>query len=179
VMVGEIRDSETASIAVQASLTGHLVLSTVHTNDAAGAVTRLRDMGIEPFLLASTLRLIMAQRLVRRVCTACAEEVTVDAAQAGFSGLRTGTRIRRAVGCDACRNTGYSGRIGIYEAIRVTDEVRRLIASGAPEDQYQPHLSEAGGLAASARALIAAGQTTIEEVLRVTAHGGGDDHASV
>ncbi|MFN4286982.1 MAG: type II secretion system ATPase GspE [Brevundimonas sp.] len=179
VMVGEIRDSETASIAVQASLTGHLVLSTVHTNDAAGAVTRLRDMGIEPFLLASTLRLIMAQRLVRRVCTACAEEVTVDAAQAGLSGLRTGTRIRRAVGCDACRNTGYSGRIGIYEAIRVTDEVRRLIASGAPEDQYQPHLSEAGGLAVSARALIAAGQTTIEEVLRVTAHGGGDDHASV
>lgn len=179
VMVGEIRDSETAGIAVQASLTGHLVLSTVHTNDAAGAVTRLRDMGIEPFLLASTLRLIMAQRLVRRVCTACAEQVTVDAAQAGLSGLRKGTIIRRAVGCEVCRHTGYSGRIGIYEAIRVTDEVRRLIASGAPEDQYQPHLAEAGGLSASAPALIAAGQTTIEEVLRVTAHGGGDDHASV
>ncbi|OYX93829.1 MAG: type II secretion system protein GspE, partial [Caulobacter sp. 35-67-4] len=119
VMVGEIRDSETAQIAVQASLTGHLVLSTVHTNDAAGAVVRLRDMGVEPFLLASTLRLIIAQRLVRRLCEHCRTPEPADAAAAALVGIEPGETLYRPVGCSHCAHTGYQGRIGIYEALRV------------------------------------------------------------
>jgi general secretion pathway protein E len=134
VMVGEIRDVETAQIAVQASLTGHLVLSTVHTNNAAGAVTRLRDMGIEPFLLASTVRVIVAQRLVRRLCPHCRAAHPADAAEARVAGASPGQTLWRAAGCPACNHTGYAGRIGLYEVIRVDETIRRLIGEGADED---------------------------------------------
>src|SRR5690606_30471185 len=112
-------DVETAQIAVQASLTGHLVLSTVHTNNAAGAITRLRDMGIEPFLLASTVRVIVAQRLVRRLCPNCRQPHPADEAEARVAGISPGQTLWRAAGCPACSQTGYAGRIGVYEVIRV------------------------------------------------------------
>jgi general secretion pathway protein E len=168
VMVGEIRDAETAQIAVQASLTGHLVLSTVHTNDAAGAVTRLRDMGVEPFLLASTLRLIAAQRLVRRLCPDCRTETKAEAATARLIGARAGARVFQAVGCTRCSGTGYVGRIGVYETVRVDDRVRRLIAEGADEAAIADVArAEGGTLAAAARDAVAEGLTTVEEAVRV------------
>lgn len=168
VMVGEIRDAETAQIAVQSSLTGHLVLSSVHTNDAAGAVTRLRDLGVEPFLLASTLRAIVAQRLVRRLCPACRQPHVLDDASARLTGLPLGARIWRSAGCAACTNTGYQGRIGVYELIRIDDGLRRLIASGADEDQLAAHaFANADRLRDAALHLAASGSTTIEEALRV------------
>ncbi len=169
VMVGEVRDPETAQIAVQASLTGHLVLSTVHTNDAAGAITRLRDMGVEPFLLASTVRLILAQRLVRRLCHACRKPRVPDADSArlmagDFTGL-----LFESVGCDQCSHTGYAGRVGIYEVITVDDEVRRLIGANADEDAIAAAaFARQPRLAASARECVAQGHTTLQEALRVT-----------
>ncbi|WP_333585355.1 type II secretion system ATPase GspE [Phenylobacterium sp.] len=175
VMVGEIRDVETAQIAVQASLTGHLVLSTVHTNDAAGAVTRLRDMGVEPFLLASTVRLILAQRLVRRLCPHCRRPETVDETLAARVGLPAGATHFRAQGCGHCNQTGYVGRIGLYEAIRVDDQIRRMISEGASEDDIAAQARRNGGgtLAAEARACVTEGLTTVEEALRVSRQDGG------
>ena len=171
VMVGEIRDVETARIAVQASLTGHLVLSTVHTNDAAGAITRLRDMGVEPFLLASTLRLIVAQRLVRRLCGECRRPETADAATARLAGVEPGARVWRPQGCAHCQNTGYVGRVGLYEVIRVDDPVRRLIAAEADEDAINAAAFTRAGaesLTRRARALVLEGVTSVEEAVRVT-----------
>ena len=169
VMVGEIRDVETAQIAVQASLTGHLVLSTVHTNDAAGAITRLRDMGVEPFLLASTLRLIVAQRLVRRLCPACRRSEAADAATARLIGVRTGQPVWRAQGCDRCRQTGYVGRVGLYEVITVDDRIRRLIAAEADEEAINAIAFERmDTLARRARAFVLSGLTSVEEAVRVT-----------
>jgi general secretion pathway protein E len=172
VMVGEIRDGETAQIAVQASLTGHLVLSTVHTNDAAGAITRLRDIGIEPFLLASSLRLVLAQRLVRRLCPHCrapSEEALALArvAMPGFAGP-----AYRAVGCEHCRHTGYAGRTGIHEVIVVDDAIRRLVAEDAGEDAIaRVAFARRRRLADSALACVAAGITTLEEAYRVARPG--------
>lgn len=175
VMVGEIRDTETASIAVQAALTGHLVLSTVHTNDAVGAVTRLRDMGVEPFLLASTLRLVVAQRLVRRLCHECRQPEGADRATAKLVGIRSGQTIWRPQGCPHCNQTGYVGRAGLYEMIRIDDRVRRLIASEAGEDAIAAVAFEKGGLLADrARALVLDGVTSVEEAMRVTRQGTGD-----
>jgi general secretion pathway protein E len=172
VMIGEIRDSETAQIAVQASLTGHLVLSTVHTNDAAGAVTRLRDMGVEPFLLASTLRMVIAQRLVRRLCPACREPMSADGPTAKLIGVVEGQTLFRAKGCQACNQTGYVGRLGVYEAIRIDDAVRALIAGGGDELAIaRAGLDQGGDLATAARALVLEGQTTVEEMLRVIRQG--------
>jgi general secretion pathway protein E len=173
VMVGEIRDSETAQIAVQASLTGHLVLSTVHTNDAAGAVVRLRDMGVEPFLLASTMRLIIAQRLVRRLCPHCSVSEPADPAAAALIDAPVGTALRRPVGCSECGHTGFKGRIGVYEAIRVDDTLRRLIGQNASEQE----IAEAGldhGLKDEARRYVLEGLTTVEEALRITGAGARD-----
>ena len=134
VMVGEIRDRETADIAVQAALTGHLVLSTVHTNDAVGAITRLRDMKVEPFLIASTVRAVLAQRLVRRLCPECrAAGRSRRVAGRRCSGIAPGTIVYEPNGCAACGNSGYKGRIGLFEAVRVDDEIRRLINAGADE----------------------------------------------
>lgn len=175
VMVGEIRDSETAQIAVQASLTGHLVLSTVHTNDAVGAVTRLRDMGVEPFLLASTLRLIVAQRLVRRLCVECRQAEPADAEAARIVGVAPGTQLFRACGCPACKQTGYSGRIGVYEAIRVDEDIRRLIAEGADEQLLSERaFQRSAQLADEARDYVVQGLTTVEEAIRVTRQGASD-----
>jgi general secretion pathway protein E len=169
VMVGEIRDRETAEIAVQASLTGHLVLSTVHTNDAVGAITRMRDMRVEPFLLASTLRAVIAQRLVRRLCQTCREPVQADKSASALLGFDPGTIIYRARGCEACNGTGYKGRIGVFEAIRVDDTIRRLINDGGDESLIARHaFLNAPNLGSAARALVRDGQTTAEEAIRVS-----------
>ena len=173
VMVGEIRDNETAEIAVQAALTGHLVLSTVHTNDAVGAVTRLRDMGIEPFLLASCLRAVIAQRLVRRLCAACSELVPVgsdglERAAAADLGIAPGAPIHQPKGCSACGGTGFDGRIGVFEALRIDDTVRRQIHDSADEALIAAHAFGSGApdLTAAARALVLAGRTSASEALR-------------
>ncbi|MDQ3140526.1 MAG: Flp pilus assembly complex ATPase component TadA [Pseudomonadota bacterium] len=169
VMVGEIRDRETADIAVQASLTGHLVLSTVHTNDAVGAITRMRDMKIEPFLLASTLRAVIAQRLVRRLCPACREPVQATGSASALLGFDPGTIIYEARGCSECSNGGYKGRIGVFEAIRIDDTVRRLINSGGDEAVIAGHVFRSSpNLGSAARALVLEGVTTAEEAVRVS-----------
>ena len=170
VMVGEIRDAETAQIAVQASLTGHLVLSTVHTNDSIGAVTRLRDMGAEPFLLASTLRLVLAQRLVRRLCPHCRQSAPADAATAAAIGLPEGAPVFRAVGCKECGQTGYIGRHGVFEVLRIDDRIRRLIAEDKSEAEMAAAAFAAGAptLSLAARAAVAEGLTSVEEAFRVT-----------
>lgn len=169
VMIGEIRDRETAEIAVQASLTGHLVLSTVHTNDAVGAITRMRDMKVEPFLLASTLRAVIAQRLVRRLCADCRRPVAADAAVAALMGLAPGATIHEAVGCEACGNSGYRGRIGVFEAVRIDEAIRAMINEGADEARIaEQAFAHAPSLAQSARALVRSGVTTAEEAVRIS-----------
>ncbi|MGY0504009.1 type II secretion system ATPase GspE [Luteimonas sp. e5] len=176
VMVGEIRDPETAQIAVQASLTGHLVLSTVHTNDAVGAITRLRDMGIEPFLLASTLRLVLAQRLVRRLCPHCRQPRAPDPLSQRLMGRDHAGPLYRAVGCTHCRQSGYAGRIGVYEALRVDERLRALINEGADEDALaRAARMDAGWLLDSVREAVAQGLTTVEEALRVSRQEARDD----
>lgn len=169
VMVGEIRDRETAEIAVQASLTGHLVLSTVHTNDAIGAITRMRDMKVEPFLLASTLRAVIAQRLVRRLCDQCREPVAADSGIGSFLGLGPDAIVYRAVGCKACSGSGYRGRMGVFEVIRIDNKLRALINGGADESQIADHaFASAPNLGAAARELVLAGETPPEEAFRVS-----------
>jgi general secretion pathway protein E len=169
VMVGEIRDRETADIAVQASLTGHLVLSTVHTNDAIGAITRLRDMKVEPFLIASSLRAVVAQRLVRRLCPDCRRAAPADASVTSLLGLPTGTTIFHAAGCPTCNHSGYRGRVGVYEAVQVDDSIRRLINEGADESTIAAHaFTHAPTLTSAVRALVQQGDTTVEEAIRIS-----------
>jgi len=159
VMIGEIRDLETAQIAVQASLTGHLVFATLHTNDAVSAVTRLVDMGVEPFLLASSLIGVGAQRLVRRLCLECRKPV-----------LHEGKSYYAAVGCAACNRSGYRGRTGIYELLSVDDELRRLIHDRAAEQVLRAHVVARGmrSLRDDAMRWAAAGVISLEEAVRVT-----------
>ncbi len=170
VMVGEIRDGETAEIAIQASLTGHLVLSTVHTNSAIGAITRLRDMGVEPFLLASTVAGVLAQRLVRRLCPSCKEGHEPDDAERAMLGVGPDedVTIYQPAGCGRCGHTGYEGRIGVYE-LAVTDEkLRSLIHDDASEQTLVAHaFREADTLAQCGFRHVVAGVTSLEEVLRV------------
>ena len=169
VMVGEIRDRETADIAVQASLTGHLVLSTVHTNDAVGAITRLRDMKIEPFLLASTLRAVIAQRLVRRLCPTCRQPVEATGSVAALLGIESGTLIYEARGCAECKGSGYRGRIGAFEAVRIDDTIRRLINAGGDEAAIASHAFRGSpNLGEAARELVREGVTTAEEAVRIS-----------
>ena len=169
VMVGEIRDRETADIAVQASLTGHLVLSTVHTNDAIGAITRMRDIKVEPFLLASTLRAVVAQRLVRRLCPHCREPVEAQGGVAELLGFPSGTVVYRPAGCAQCANTGFVGRLGVFEALRVDSEIRSLINDGADEVAIARRaFAKSPTLSSSARKLVLAGETTAEEAIRVS-----------
>jgi general secretion pathway protein E len=169
VMVGEIRDRETAEIAVQASLTGHLVLSTVHTNDAVGAITRMRDMKIEPFLLASTLRAVIAQRLVRRLCSECRRAEPASASLAVLLGVPEETIVYEPGGCDTCSHTGFKGRVGVFEAIRIDDTIRRLINDGGDEDAITRHaFARSSTLTAAARALVIEGKTTPEEAVRIS-----------
>lgn len=175
VMVGEIRDAETAQIAVQASLTGHLVFSTVHTNDAVAAITRLKDMGVEPYLLASTLRAIVAQRLVRRLCQTCKRPAVIgpqEQAMLATIGAERAT-VYEAAGCPDCRGSGYVGRIGLYEFVAIDDDIRRMIHAGASEQQMAAHaFRDADPLLRSGLKLAAAGVTSLSDVLRV-AHGAG------
>lgn len=171
VMVGEIRDRETAEIAVQASLTGHLVLSTLHTNTAVGALTRLQDMGVEPFLMASSLLGVVAQRLVRVLCPHCKEAYLSDEAECQQLGVLYSDKVSiyHARGCKECNFTGYRGRTGIYEVVVIDEEIRRMIhASKGEQDitdyvrRYSPGIREDGNRK------VLEGVTTLEEVLRVT-----------
>lgn len=171
VMVGEIRDLETAQIAVQASLTGHLVLSTLHTNTAIGAVTRLRDMGIEPFLLASSLLGVLAQRLVRKLCPDCKQPFQPSDSECLKLDLDVKNKptLFKAVGCEKCNYSGYQGRQGIYELISVDDELRTMIHDGISEHEMLEHARKhSKGIRHDGRQKVLEGITTIEEVLRVT-----------
>jgi general secretion pathway protein E len=171
VMVGEIRDLDTAQIAVQASQTGHLVLSTLHTNTAVGAVTRLRDMGVEPYQLSSSLIGLMAQRLVRRLCKHCAEPYEaslVEKEQLGAPAEKPLT-LRRPKGCPLCRHTGYLGRTGIHEIIEVDRKIESMIHDGASEQSLETYARTLGpGIVQSGRNKVLSGHTTLREVLRVT-----------
>jgi general secretion pathway protein E len=154
---------------VQASLTGHLVLSTVHTNDAIGAITRMRDMKVEPFLLSSTLRAVIAQRLVRRLCPECRRPEAASEQVAALIGVKPGTIVYEPVGCEACGQTGFRGRVGVFEAVRIDDAIRALINQNADEAAIARHaFAKSPNLAASARALVADGVTTPEEAVRIT-----------
>lgn len=169
VMVGEMRDSETARIAVQAAMTGHLVLSTVHTNDAASAVARLMDLGVEPYLVAATLRGVLGQRLVRQTCLDCAERVPPTNQELSLLRvMREDDVIRRGAGCALCRQTGYSGRIGLFELLVVDDELRALLPRGPDAEQVRDHAVHRGMrlLADDGRRKVIQGVTTPEEVFR-------------
>jgi len=171
VMVGEIRDLETGEIAVQASLTGHLVLSTLHTNTAIGAVARMRDMGVEPFLLSSSLLGVMAQRLVRILCDNCKQASSPNEAERSVLKLAPDEAavIYRAVGCEACSGTGYRGRTGIYEMVDVDDELRGMIHEGASEQAMEHHArTKTPGIRQDGIRKALEGLTTLEEVVRVT-----------
>ena len=171
VMVGEIRDLETGSIATKAALTGHLVLSTLHTNDAPSTINRMVDMGVEPFLVASSTVLIMAQRLVRRICTNCKEVDNVPPEALIRIGLAGDTTVFRGKGCEACAGTGYSGRHGLYEVMPVTPAIRELVLDRASTEEIATKAIEEGMLTLRADGLIKIqkGVTTVEEVLRETA----------
>ncbi|MEP7212690.1 MAG: type IV-A pilus assembly ATPase PilB [Acidobacteriota bacterium] len=174
VLVGEIRDFETAEIAIKASLTGHLVLSTLHTNDAPSTISRLVNMGIEPFLVATSVNLIQAQRLIRRVCKDCKEETHVPVEgliEVGFSPEEAPSlKIFKGRGCDTCLNTGYKGRVGLYETMEVTDELRELIIIGASAIELRRKAVELGmiTLRGSGLCKLREGITTIEEVVKET-----------
>jgi general secretion pathway protein E len=171
VMVGEIRDKETAEIAVQASLTGHLVLSTLHTNSAIGAITRLVDMGIEPFLLSSSLLGVLAQRLVRVLCPHCKEAFQADSAECALLGVAAeqAPTLYRPDGCEECHGQGYRGRTGIYELVVFDDQLRTLIHSGASEQVMIRHARSLGpSIREDGRRKVLEGLTSLEEVLRVT-----------
>jgi type II secretory ATPase GspE/PulE/Tfp pilus assembly ATPase PilB-like protein len=175
IMVGEIRDKETAEISIRAALTGHLVFSTIHTNDSASTITRLLDMGIEPFLVASSVEGIVAQRLVRGLCKSCRKPVEIDEAflrEHNFPVERLATEgpIYEAVGCDECRGNGYKGRTGIFELLPVTDEIRPLVIAHASASDIKQLSIENGmkTLREDGWDKVLAGVTTIDEILRVT-----------
>jgi len=174
VLVGEIRDFETAEIAVKAALTGHLVLSTLHTNDAPSTINRLMNMGIEPFLVATSVNLICAQRLVRRVCKECKEEVqmpTQALVDVGFA-VEDAPKVRlfKGRGCQQCNNTGYRGRVGLFEVMEISEEIRELVLSGASAMELRRKAVEEGMLTLRVSGLhkIRDGQTSVEEVVRET-----------
>lgn len=171
VMIGEIRDLETAQIAVQASLTGHMVLSTLHTNTASGSITRLQDMGVEPFLVSSSLLGVLAQRLIRTLCIECKSEHVPDQSERKLLGMSEDDQrvIYRAEGCKSCGNNGYRGRTGIHELLIVTDEVRELIHTGRGELAIEKLIRQTTpSIRHDGMSKVLAGKTTLEEVLRVT-----------
>jgi general secretion pathway protein E len=172
ILVGEIRDLETAEIAIQASLTGHLVFSTLHTNDAPAAITRLQDMGVEPYLVASVLEAVLAQRLVRRICGACRVQDTPSAADLDALGVTApaGTRLFRGKGCEECRGTGYRGRMGIYELFPITEDARSLMLRRTASRDIRQYAISAGMITLRMDGWRRAceGLTTVEEILRVT-----------
>jgi type IV pilus assembly protein PilB len=170
ILVGEIRDGETASIAIEAALTGHLVLSSLHANDASGAITRLADMGIEPFLLGGSITCSVAQRLVRMNCPRCLETYEPDPESVKRIGLTFDTVFKRGKGCEHCTKTGYRGRIGIYETLYMNTDIRRMVLAGKHAGDIQAAAIEAGmvTLRQDAAMKVQQGVTTIEEVIRVT-----------
>jgi len=174
IMVGEIRDLETAEIAIRAALTGHLVFSTLHTNDAPSAFTRLIDMGIEPFLVASSVEAIMAQRLVRTICPVCKTEQKVELSYLKKFGFPEEeiptTKFMRGAGCEECRQLGYQGRLAIYELLVLNEQLRPLILSRAASSTIAARAVEQGmrTLRIDGWNKVKSGTTTIEEVLRVT-----------
>jgi type IV pilus assembly protein PilB len=172
IMVGEIRDRDTAQIAVEAALTGHLVLSTLHTNDAPTAITRLVEMGIEPFLVASSIDCVVAQRLARTLCTYCRAETKLGKATLAENGFDVGTGIAafEAVGCRRCGGTGYKGRTGLYETMPITDEIRSLVLARASANDVA-EVAVAQGmrrLRADGLDKVKQGFTTVAEIVRVT-----------
>jgi type II secretory ATPase GspE/PulE/Tfp pilus assembly ATPase PilB-like protein len=180
IMVGEIRDRETADIAIRAALTGHLVFSTLHTNDAAGAVTRLIDMGVEPFLLASSLEGILAQRLIRRICPKCKEPYHPDEillkSLNGAVKLAPGVEFYHGVGCNECNETGMTGRTGIFELLRITGRLRELIATRPTTDQIVREAPpDHVNMVHDGIAKVLEGETTPEEIFRVAKTIGEDD----
>ena len=177
IMVGEIRDHETAVLAIQSALTGHLVFSTLHTNDAASAVTRLLDLGIEPYLVASSVVGVMAQRLVRRVCHACSVPVPEAEVAGQLQRLGVGVeegldvdRMRQGIGCETCRGTGYRGRVGLFELLTVDEAIRQHVQERATASQIKKAARAAGmrSLAEDGRDKVLAGRSTVDEILRVT-----------
>jgi type IV pilus assembly protein PilB len=174
IMVGEIRDFETAEIGVKAALTGHLVLSTLHTNDAPGTISRLLNMGIEPFLVSSAVILILAQRLSRRICVQCKEEEKIPPqalVKAGFSEEEAKTvKCYKGKGCPTCNGTGYKGRVALYEVMPIKDELKELILEGASTAEIKKAAIRLGmkTLRMSGMTKVAEGVTTIEEIMRVT-----------
>jgi general secretion pathway protein E len=173
VMVGEIRDSETAQIAVQASLTGHLVLSTLHTNSAVGAITRLQDMGVEPFLLSSTLLGVLSQRLVRKLCPHCKTVTELDIEQVNGFKIDSDETIYQANGCSECLHTGFRGRTGIYEMIEVDETLSTMIHDGTSQPKLERYCrTRSRSLREDGIRKVVLGETTLDEVLRVTRDGG-------
>ena len=168
VMVGEIRDLETAQIAIQASLTGHMVFSTLHTNSAIGAITRLRDMGAEPFLLASSVVGVLAQRLIRLLCSNCREIKPAEGIVCERLGIAAGTEVYSSGGCQSCHHTGYKGRTAIYELVKFDDELRNLIHDGASEQAITRYVRQTSpDIMAQGINAVIDGRTTPEELLRV------------
>ena len=173
IMVGEIRDQETARIAIQAALTGHMVLSTLHTNDAPSSITRLMNIGVEPFLISASLNGILAQRLVRRICADCNEPIT-DVPDSLAEYLRKNgsdpDKLRQGRGCEKCRGTGYRGRVGMYEFLAINSEMRRIISSGASLNELREAARASGmrTLREDGLVKVSQGHTTVEEVMRVT-----------
>jgi len=170
ILVGEVRDGETAAIAVESALTGHLVLTSLHANDSASAITRLVDMGIEPFLLGSSLTCSIAQRLVRMICPKCEESYDPDPTALKMLDLPSDADYKRGRGCDHCAKTGYRGRLGVYEVLEVTSEIRRMIVAGRHSSEIREAAENSGmtDLRGDARLKVLQGNTTVEEVLRVT-----------
>ena len=172
IMVGEIRDLETATVAIQAALTGHLVLSTLHTNDAPSSITRLINVGVEPFLVGSAVRGVLAQRLVRRICKKCSQSVKIDSDMVEMLATHgvTASKLAHGKGCQKCRETGYSGRVGLYEMLLLDDFLRDAVARNPNVTEFRRVCSERGmvTLREDGFTKVALGQTTVEEVLRVT-----------
>jgi type IV pilus assembly protein PilB len=174
ILVGEIRDTETAEIAVQASLTGHTVFSTLHTNDAPGTITRLRDMGVPPFLITATVEAILAQRLVRRVCSNCRDEARPSGEMLAELNMTAedfvGKQVYRGRGCEACNNTGYKGRVGLFELMVMNDDLRDMVMRNASTDELRDRAKSFGMITLRDAGMDAAfkGLTTIEEVVRET-----------
>jgi general secretion pathway protein E len=171
-MIGEVRDLETAEIAIQSALTGHLVFSTLHTNDAPSAITRLLEMGVESFLLSSTIRGVLAQRLVRVICPSCKTEdpAALDSEEFGLLKLPPGTKLFMGTGCEQCAHTGYYGRSGIFELMTVDDDMRKLILRNADANQLRESAISHGmrTLLKDGIEKVKEGVTTLSEILRVT-----------
>ena len=170
IMVGETRDGETAEISVRAAITGHVVLSTLHTNDAVSSIVRLEDMGVEPYLIAGSLVGIVAQRLMRKVCLGCAQEMEATPEEQRLLG-EEGIKIRRGRGCPQCNNTGYRGRAAIHEVLTIDASLRRMIDQRAPAEDILRYAREQQGMATlreSGILLVKQGITTPEELMRIT-----------